>query len=76
MTFQRNVRLQMGFKSWITPELSLLGLKLHFVECEWGITLFSPNWSYLWVLLQDLAIRPHLFNLMSENQNITVIVYK
>lgn len=65
----------MGFKSWIVPELSLLGLKPRFAECEWGITLFSPNWSYLRVLFEDLQIRPHLFNLMFKNQNITACNY-
>lgn len=67
----------MGFKSWIIPDLSLFGLKGHFVECEQGMTWFSRNWSYLWVLLRDVEIRPHLFNLMYEDhQNITVIMYK
>lgn len=40
------------------------------------MTLFSPNWPYLRVLLQDPGTRPCLFNLVSENQNITVIMDK
>lgn len=66
----------MGFKSWIIPKLPFLGLNPCFVECEWGMTLFSPDWSYLWVLLQGSGTRPCLFNLVSENQNITVIMDK
>lgn len=66
----------MGFKSWIIPKLPFLGLNPCFLECEWGMTLFSPDWSYLWVLLQGSGTRPCLFNLVSENQNITVIMDK
>lgn len=38
--------------------------------------LFSPNWPYLGVLLQGPGTRPCSFNLVSKNQNITVIMDK